>query len=142
MGINYKMLRHTPTFTSQQLAQAEHVSGYIVAKPVIVRWDLGYAMCVVPACMRVDLDLAAEALLSLDVQLATEREMLELFPNCELGSEPPIGTMYGIKTVVDEQLHRLQSVVMQAGNHEESVEIRREDWEKLCDPIVARISRN
>ena len=139
-GVEFKQSHHAPAYTSQGLAHIEHVSGYQVAKPVVVKGDIDYAMCVVPACKRLDLDLVAEVLQALDVRLATEEEMAELFPNCELGAEPPIGTMFGMKTIIDTQLHDQDYVVMQAGNHADAVEIRRRDWERLCDPIVADIT--
>lgn len=139
-GVRYKESKHRPTFTSQGMAAQEHVSGYNVAKPVIVRGDLGYAMCVVPACARVDLERVAEVLQEFDVRLASEEEMADLFPDCELGAEPPVGALYGLKTIVDERLHHDRYVLMQAGTHTEAIEIRRDEWEKLCKPIVAEIS--
>ena len=48
-GVGYERHEHTVTYTSQQLAQAEHVPGYVVAKPVIVKGAAGFAMCVLPA---------------------------------------------------------------------------------------------
>ena len=50
--------------------------------------------------------------------------------------------MFGLKTVIDERLHEDDFVVMQAGSHTESVKIRRDDWERLCDPVVADITRS
>jgi Ala-tRNA(Pro) deacylase len=107
---------------------------------VVVKGDLGFAMCVVPACKRLDLTLVAEVLQSVDVRLATELEMTRLFPECELGAEPPIGALFGLKTIVDSRLHEQDYVIMQAGSHTSALEIRRSDWERLCNPIVAEIA--
>ncbi len=139
-GVRYEKSTHKPTYTSQGLAAEERVSGFNVAKAVIVRCDSGFVMCVVPACARLVLNRVTEVLQEFSVRLATEGEMSRLFPDCELGAEPPIGKLFGMKTIVDQQLHQVDYVVMQAGSHSESVKIRREDWEKLCDPIVADIS--
>jgi Ala-tRNA(Pro) deacylase len=138
--VEYKRSTHSPSYTSQGLAEVEHVSGYQVAKPVVVKGDLGFAMCVVPACRHVDLDRVGEVLQSVDVRLASEPEMAALFPGCELGAEPPIGALFGLRTIVDAQLHEEDTVVMQAGSHTSAVEVRRADWERLCKPIVAEIS--
>ncbi len=138
-GIKYKLSTHPPTYTSQGLARSEHISGYQVAKPVVVHTDFGFAMCVIPACKHLDLHRVAEVLQVFDVRLASEFEMVRLFPHCELGAEPPIGTMFDLKTVIDSSLHGQDYIVMQAGSHDEAVEIRRDDWERLCDPIVADI---
>ncbi len=137
--ISYTRTTHPPRYSAQGLAQAEHVSGHRVAKPVVVKGDLGYAMCVIPACSRVDLERIADVLQEFNVRLASEAEMAELFPHCELGAEPPIGTLFGMKTIVDVRLHECSSILMQAGSHTEAVQVGREDWERLCDPIIADI---
>jgi Ala-tRNA(Pro) deacylase len=132
---------HSTTFTSQGLADAEHVSGYMVAKPVIVKSRFGYAMCVVSACDHVDLDKVGTILRDKDVQLATESEMTTLFPECEIGAEPPVGALFGLKTIMDLRLRQDQRLMMQAGSHTEAMDMSREDWESLCQPIVADIRR-
>jgi Ala-tRNA(Pro) deacylase len=139
-GIDYEKHTHVKTYTAQGLAHEEHVSGYMVAKPVIVKGGSGFAMCVLSAPQHLDLRLAAEALGESKVQLATEAEMAEVFKDCELGAEPPVGSMFGLKTVMDETLQEDEFLVMQSGAHTESIKLRREDWEKLCDPIVASIA--
>ena len=139
-GIDYEKHTHVKTYTAQGLAHEEHVSGYLVAKPVIVKGGSGFAMCVLSAPQHLDLRLAAEALGESKVQLATEAEMAEVFKDCELGAEPPVGSMFGLKTVMDETLREDEFLVMQSGSHTESIKLRREDWEKLVDPIVASIA--
>ena len=67
--------------------------------------------------------------------------MESLFPDCELGAEPPVGTMFGMKTIMDEQLRDHEHLTMQAGTHTEAVKLRRQDWEKLCEPMVALIAQ-
>ena len=120
-GVRFEKSSHKPTYTSQGLAAQEHVSGFNVAKAVVVRCDSGYVMCVVPACSRLALNLVAEILHVLSVRLATETEMSRLFPDCELGAEPPIGKIFGLETLVDEKLHQADYVVMQAGRHTHGV---------------------
>jgi len=139
--IPYQQHTHLSTCTAQGLAQVEHVSGYMVAKPVVVHGPSGYAMCVVPAPCRLDLDRAAEVLHEPALRLATEPEMQTLFPDCELGAEPPVGSLAGLKTIMDARLRDDEYLVMQAGSHTEAIRIRRDDWEKLCEPTVARIGR-
>lgn len=141
-GINYEKHLHTSTFTAQGLAQVEHVSGYMVAKPVIVKGERGFAMCVVAAPKHVDLELVSRALHEPHVRLATETEMAELFPGVELGAEPPIGSLFGMKTVMDVGLHHDEYLVMQAGSHRQAIKIRREDWEKVCQPLAANITQD
>ena len=90
-GIGYEKHKHRLTYTAQRMAAEEHVSGYDVAKPVVVKSGDTFTMCVVPACLRLDLERVAGLLKQPEVRLATEAEMESLFPDCELGAEPPVG---------------------------------------------------
>jgi Ala-tRNA(Pro) deacylase len=139
-GIRYEKHLHPVAYTAQGLANVEHVSGYQVAKPVVVKCRAGFAMCAVAAPKQLDLKRVAAVLQEDDVRLANEAEMATLFPDCELGAEPPVGTLFGLKTVMDARLKDDEFVVMQAGTHREAVKIRREDWERLCQPVVAPIT--
>jgi len=139
-GIGYEKHKHRLTYTAQRLAAEEHVSGYNVAKPVVVKGGGGFAMCVLPACAHLDLERVAGLLRSDEVRLATETEMADLFPDCELGAEPPVGSLFGMTTIMDERLRGDEHITMQAGSHTEAVKMRREDWERLCDPLVAPIA--
>jgi len=139
-SIPFERHSHTTTYTSQSLAHEEHVTGYMVAKPVIVKTSSGFAMCVLPAPKRLDLQRVGEVLQDPEVRLATESEMAEAFPDCELGAEPPVGVLFGLTTVMDEGLQEDDYLLMQAGTHRESVKLSRADWERLCEPIVASIA--
>ena len=138
-GVDYEKHHHATTYTAQGLAHAEHVSGYMIAKPVIVKGDSGFSMCVLPAPKQLDLQRAAEVLHE-EVRLATESEMAKLFPDCELGAEPPVGVLFDMKTIMDLQLKDDEYLVMQANSHTEAIKMRRADWERLCNPQVASIA--
>ena len=139
-GFNFEKHTHPKTYTSQELAHEEHVSGYMVAKPVIVKGLTEFTMCVLPAPKHLDLKRAADLLKEPEVRLATESEMAELFPGCELGAEPPVGSLFGMKTIMDTNLKDDEFLVMQAGTHTEAIKMRREDWERCCEPTVAQIA--
>jgi Ala-tRNA(Pro) deacylase len=112
----------------------------MVAKPVSVKGASDFAMCVLPAPKHLDLDRVAEVLKDTAVRLATEAEMADRFQDCELGAEPPLGSMFDMKTIMDAQLKEDEFLVMQAGTHEDAIRMRREDWERLCEPVVASIA--
>jgi len=139
-GIGYEKHQHATTYTAQALAAAEHVSGYMVAKPVIVKSASDFVMCVLSAPDHLDLKLLAEVLQDPNVRLATETEMARLFPDCELGAEPPVGALFGMKTIMDARLREDDFLVMQAGTHTESIKMRRDEWERLCEPVVTPIA--
>ncbi len=53
---------------------------------------------------------------------------------------PPVESLFGMKTIVEYSLHDDDFVVMQAGTHTESIRMNRDDWERLCEPVIAAIA--
>jgi len=136
----YELTQHRPTFTAQQMAAEEHVPGMYVAKPVVVRADDTYYLCVLPACCKIDLDALRAQLGAARVELADESEMSELFPDCALGAEPPFGALYGLETITDKSLEDDEFIVFQAGSHEEAVKMDMAEYRRLAEPKVLSFS--
>lgn len=139
-GVEFEISRHPKTFTAQELAAAEHVPGANVAKPVLVRADGEYVLCVLPASRRLNLNAVADALCVNRVELTEEATMVDVFPGCELGAEPPIGAFFGLGTLVDYSLMADDYIVFQAGSHTESVRMAWDDFERLAEPSYGAIS--
>jgi Ala-tRNA(Pro) deacylase len=51
------------------------------------------------------------------LELASESELADVFPDCEMGALPPLGQAYGIQTVYDDRLRRLSCVYFEGGDH-------------------------
>ena len=142
MGVNYRLSRHDTTYTAQDLAAAEHIPGRKVIKPVIVKADGQFVMCAVPASHRVDLETLRDQLQARDVELAQEDELQRIFPECELGAEPPIGRMFGIPTLMDESLFADDRVTFQAGTHQDAVTMSLADYRRVAMPEVAYFGKH
>jgi Ala-tRNA(Pro) deacylase len=140
-GVDYMVRRHPTTYTAQELAQAEHVPGKKVIKPVVVEADGRFIMCAVPAPAHVDMDRLRSALGAGSVRLAGETKLKELFPDCELGAEPPIGGMFDMPMVMDKSLELDDEVTFQAGSHQEAVTMKTADYCRVAHPLTAMISR-
>jgi Ala-tRNA(Pro) deacylase len=136
--IPYEVLAHPQAFTAQGVAHASHVSGWLVAKVVIVRPSEGPPlMAVLPASCRLDLERLEAAAGVARLSLAPEFEVHDAFPDCETGAMPPFGNLYGLRVLVDAHLAREPELVFQAGNHREAVRMRFEDFERAVRPVVA-----
>jgi Ala-tRNA(Pro) deacylase len=142
LGVNYRLSRHDTTYTAQDLAAAEHVPGRKVIKPVVVKADGEFVMCALPASHRIDLDTLRQQLQVNEIELAEEDELNELFPNCELGAEPPIGKIFGITTLMDESLFADDRVTFQAGTHRDSVTMTLADYRRVAQPEVAYFGKH
>jgi Ala-tRNA(Pro) deacylase len=142
MGVNYRLSRHDTTYTAQDLAAAEHIPGRKVIKPVVVKADGQFFMCALPASHRVDLDTLRDQLQARDVELAQENELQQMFPECEVGAEPPIGRMFGIPTLMDESLFADDRVTFQAGTHRDAVTMSLADYRRVAMPEVAYFGKH
>jgi Ala-tRNA(Pro) deacylase len=141
MGVKYRVSHHPTAYTAQMLAEAEHVPGRKVIKPVVVQADGEFVMCALPASYRVDMEELRDQLQASEVRLVEERRLCELFPDCELGAEPPIGRLYGMTTLMDESLIADDRVTFQAGTHEDAVTMSLAEYRRVAQPEVAHFGR-
>jgi len=141
--VHFDVLEHEATFDSQHLAQAVHVSGRRVAKTVLLRTDHGYryAVAIVPATHLIDLDAVSRILGGANVELATEYEISQRCPDCEMGALPPFGSMYGLETLLDESLQDAQQLVFEGNTHHEAIRMAGEDFIRLESPIIGNFAR-
>lgn len=139
-GVSYEVVAHEKAFTAQGVAAALHVSGWTLAKPVILKAKDGrLVMAVLTAAQNVDLKAAASVVGS-EVELAKEKEFAASFPGCEAGAEPPFGNLYGLPVYVDEALRKDPEIVFNAGTHTEAIRIKYADYERLVRPVVGRLA--
>jgi len=139
-AVPYDLTDHVPTFTAQQMAAAEHEPGKYVAKPVIVKVDGEYMMCVLAACYKIDLGELKSRLGARSVDLALENEIGEMFDDCELGAEPPFGNLYDLPVIMDKALEKDDHIIFQAGSHDKAIRMRMDDYRKLVKPKVLDFS--
>lgn len=139
-GAKYEISTHSPTFSAQRMAAVIHEPGRHVAKPVIMKVDGRFVMCVLAACDKADLAALKRQMGAKSVELASEEEIGRIFPDCELGAEPPLGNLYKMETVMDKSLEQDERIKFQAGTHQEVVEMRMEDYRKLVSPKILDFS--
>lgn len=141
-GVRYDLVAHTRTTNSSQSAQAAHVPGSQLAKCVMLHDDSGYLMAILPATRRVDLD-AIDEQLGRRLMLAREDELPAMFRDCEPGAIPPLGKLYGIDVVLDDDLLQAEDVYFEAGDHRALVHVTGEDFLQLMgDAPLFRLSRS
>ncbi len=139
-NVKYVIISHSPAYTAAGIAALAHIPGKELAKTVMVKIDDALAMTVVSASQHVDLKVLKAATFARTVNLATEDEFKESFPDCEVGAMPPFGNLYGMPVFADESLSRDKEIAFNAGSHRELVRIAWEDFEKLVQPRVMRIA--
>lgn len=138
--VRYELTKHRPAFTAQQIAAEEHVPGIEVAKPVLIKADDKYYLCVLPACYKIVFSALSQYLRAEEIRLADEQEMAAVFGDCQLGAESPFGHLYGIETLMDEALEKDAFITFQAENHEQAIRMRLADYKKLANPRLLSFS--
>jgi Ala-tRNA(Pro) deacylase len=138
----YSVTTHPNAFTARQVALAEHLPPRTVAKTVVIFGDGEYHMVVVPASRLVDLQEARPTLGLMHLRLASEPEMAQLFPECEVGAMPPLGTLYGLPVYLDGSLAAEEENAFNAGTQREVLHMKTADFRRLVKPLVVSIVRD
>ena len=136
----FEMILHRPTFTAQAARRAMHVPSTEVAKSVLIKADQ-HVVAVVPAHAHVDFAAVREALDANDVILVHESELIKHFPDCELGAVPPFGSLYGMRTVIDESLTHEPEIIFCGNRHRDAFRMQYHDYRDIERPQVAAIAR-
>lgn len=131
-GVPYEVLPHPHSESSGDTARQARVPADRLAKPVLLEDERGYVVAVVPASRRIDLH-SLGAQLHRELELASEAEIAKLFPDCERGALPPVAMPYRLPVVFDDALSQLPDVYFEAGDHEDVVHVRGEDFLALLD---------
>jgi Ala-tRNA(Pro) deacylase len=97
-------------------------------------------MAVLPASCQVDLPLLRKVLNAKTVELATELEFKDRFPDCDTGAMPPFGILYDMVVFADEALAHDKEIAFNAGSHRELVRMEWGDFERLVQPRVMRLA--
>jgi len=129
-GVDYDLIQHAHSHSTPETARTAHLSRSNLAKAVVVHHIDGFAMSVVPGDRNVNLS-ALQDILHYRLRLARESEIESLFPDCEAGAIPPMGFLYGLKTIVDHDLSDVSEVFFEAGDHETVVRVSHPGFEHL-----------
>ncbi len=140
--VPYTVLGHQEAYTAPELAHTLHVSGKMLAKVVMIKADERFVMAVLPSNWQVDFTHLKEVLEARHVRLATEDEFKGVFPDCQVGTMPPFGNLYGLEVYVDQSLTEDEEIVFQAGTHFGAVKLRYQDFARLVNPRVAEFHRS
>jgi Ala-tRNA(Pro) deacylase len=140
-GVAYTHTVHPLAYTAREVAAAEHLPAQEVAKVVVFLAENGYRMVVLPANKVVDFQELRAMLGFSHARLATETELADLFPDCDLGAMPPFGNLYDMPVHLDSSLLADETIAFNAGTHRDVVHIRLGDFRRLVNPEVVTLAR-
>ena len=116
-GARYTVEHHSASKTSLDTARNACIDEESLAKSVVLEDDRGFVLAVLPASRRLEIG-RVRRILGRALRISREYDMVELFPDCAIGAVPPLGSAYGLATVVDASLEDRDEIFFEAGDHE------------------------
>jgi Ala-tRNA(Pro) deacylase len=139
--VKYVTISHSLAYTAQGIAALTHIPGKDLAKTVVVKTDNTMAMAVLPASCHLDVELLRKAAAAKTVEIASEMEFQDKFPDCETGAMPPFGNLYDMRVFADEMLARDAEIAFNAGSHRELVRLAWDDYARLVQPKIVPLAK-
>lgn len=138
-NIHYQILEHDVAYTALEIAKAQHIPGRQFVKSVILNADGKYILCVLPSIHFIDMEKCKNILKAQQLSLAEEEEVAKLFPEYEVGGEPPFGQLSSLPVYMDKILQEDEEIAFNAGNHSEIIKMKLSDYIHLVNPIFVDI---
>ena len=137
----YVLVSHSAAYTAQEIAASMHIPGRLLAKTVVVRIDGDLALAVVPAIKQVDTSALCEVAKARNVEIADEQEFADRFTDCQLGTAPPFGNLFGLPTYADHSLAAQEDIIFNAGTHTDAIWMRFTEYRRFAHPHIAKIAK-
>ena len=135
-SIDFRHLRHEPTFTSEDSARVREEPLEIGAKAIVMKVDDRFAVFVLSASRRIDSRAIRKELGVRKVRFATADELMEL-TGLVPGSVPPFGRpILDLDLFVDPAILQLGRVAFNAGSLPTSIVMSSADYERIAKPVV------
>jgi Ala-tRNA(Pro) deacylase len=132
----YSSLSHPTAYTAQEEAAAAGVPGREWAKAVVCMADDRPILVVLAAPSEVDFERLKRLSNASSLRLAAEAELKQLYRDCEVGSMPPLGPLYGQQVFVDRQLISDPEIAFEAGSHHDAIRMSYSEFARLVSPTV------
>jgi len=143
--VDYSHITHEHVSTSEDAAKIRGTNIEDAAKALILKVqsrDSSYSFiqAVIPANMRIDLKKLKIILDSNNISLASPDEVLER-TGCTVGSVPPFGKLFNIPMYMDELILKKDFIVFSAGTHNDSIQMKAQDYFRILEPNVVEMKK-
>lgn len=134
-GADFRVMEHEPVRTSEQAAQVRGTPLERGAKALVLDAGGDLVMAVISAARRTDFRKLKAHLGSRRVQLASADAVMER-TGCLPGGVPPFGNLFGLRVLMDPSLATVDRIDFNAGERTRSMDLRREDYQRIVRPEV------
>jgi len=134
-GADFRVMEHEPVRTSEQAARVRGTPLERGAKALVLDTGGDLVMAVISAARRTDFGKLKRHLGSRRVQLASAEAVMDR-TGCLPGGVPPFGNLFGLRVLMDPSLRAVDRIDFNAGERARSMDLRREDYERIVRPEV------
>jgi Ala-tRNA(Pro) deacylase len=130
-NIAYKTVPHFHSTGSISTAVASSIHPKNIAKAVLlVDHDGHKVMAVLPADKKICISTLNEKF-NASYQLIKEKDIYNLFADCDEGAIPPVGGAFNMTVVCDDLLDTLDGVYIEAGDHQTLLQVDHEGFKSI-----------
>ncbi len=138
-NITYREMKHAPGATAEQYHNAVGCRYEQQAKCLLVRVKgtegKYYAIVVIPAQKRLDLESLKASLNAKEVRMANKDELKNV-TGCNFGEVPPLAKIFNLKLAMDKDFLKEKEMYMNAGKVDISFVVNPLDIQKLESPSM------
>jgi len=141
-NIEFKKTTHKPTRTSEESAEVRGVTLASGAKAMLLKQEKDnlFLLLVLSASRKISWKLVRQMVGTKKVSLAPPEEV-KVLTKCLPGAVPPFGSLWGVKTYVDQSLFSQGPTInFNAGLRTTSFSMSGEDYKKVENPTVGEFT--
>lgn len=139
--IKYEILLHRTVFTAFDKAMTLGMKLSCVAKTLVISLDRGYAVAVVPSNRNLNFQFVKKAANTVrkkmgeksikNIAIVKETWIEKNMKGVKPGAVPPFGVLWKLPTFIDKKLLKEKKIVVNGGNHSESIQMASKDLFKI-----------
>ena len=137
--IDYEELAHKTVYTAYDAAQTLKKELKQIAKNLLVQADKTFALVVVPADKKVDLNKIKKALGVKKVSIPNEKVMIKVL-KIKPGAISSFGKLHKLELIVDKAMLGAKQAVFSTGSYTDSVLMKVKDYVQMEEAKLADIA--
>ena len=138
-GADFRLTHHDPVTTSAEAAAVRGAELRTGAKSMLVKAKDGFVLVVLAGDKKVDWKLLGPLVGGKRARFAFDEELRDV-TGLSKGAVPPLGVLFGVRTIYDRSLLGVETVNFNAGTHTDSITMKRADLVRIGGGELAEFS--
>ena len=138
-GIDYEEIAHKTVYTAYDAAQTLKKELKEIAKNLLIQADNTYALVIVPADKKLDLNKIKKALGAKNVSIPKEKVMLRVL-KIKPGAISSFGKLHKLETLIDRAMLNTKKAIFSTGSLTDSVFLKVKDFVQIEEAKLADIA--